>query len=299
VEAIITNTDKYMSILSEYFKKTVSPSTPMFNRNSPTAHTTPMFSSRMSTDEPVITPSPVAPVAPVVPTPVFGGGAKAPVPNVGPSIDPKLWNPNGSLYSPDEYANNMANNLKGTTNKNYDVPQYTEDNFTEVNPTEQDLTDRATKLNNTRNDIATGTTDPYGIITNKNFAFTPEELTAIQKAYAGIYDPALTHAIGKLEAKQKYEQAKQKEEEDRAMEVFKTNENIRQWQATTGTNDGSTGNPTRAELRNQKEIQDEADYLEWIHLPGNENLTDKEKADFLRKAGLDPLQAKYGLNLLY
>jgi hypothetical protein len=290
VEAIITNTNKYMSTLSDYFKKQVSPMNEMFNRNSPTAHTTPMFSSRLSSDVPVVNPTPVAP--PVAPAKVFTGGASAPVVNSGPKIDPASWNANGGLYSPDEYANNMANNLKGTTNKNYDVPQYTQDNFTENNPTEQDLTDRATKLNNTRNDIATGTTDPYGVVHNKNFAFTPEEIGAIEKAYAGIYDPALTHAIGKLEAKQKYEQAQQKAEQDRADEVFKTDENIRQWNATTGTRAS-----TKTTLTKEEEIAAEAEYIQWLQDPENSNATDIEKAQALRTFNLDPADKKYDLSL--
>ena len=145
--------------------------------------------------------------------------------------DPKT----GEIMSPQEYAIYLGNKVpKGTG----EIPNYAGDAMTNPNQSAQELTTRATNLNNSRNDIATGTTDPYGVGNKSGIAYSPTELKAIEKAYAGVYDPALNDVFARLKEKQA--------QEDKAAEletiVFKTNEAIRQWQATTGTkSDGGDG----------------------------------------------------------
>jgi hypothetical protein len=72
-------------------------------------------------------------------------------------------------------------------------------------------------LTNARNDIATGQTDPYAAASTSGVAYSPEEMAAIEKAYAGVYDPAINTALDKLTQRQKREDI-----------TFQTNEAIRE-----------------------------------------------------------------------
>ena len=179
------------------------------------------------------TPSAASPIQPMVPAkPLF-----APVPKVqgasptqqppSPYINPQT----GQQYTPEEYANNLATKItlgKGTG----DIPQYAGDYLT------------AATLNNARNDIATGTTDPYKVGNQSGINYSPSELKAIESAYAGIYDPAINSALARLDENKK-----------RADQIFATNESIRQWKATTGTGPtyssaGGAGQFTKTQLNN-------------------------------------------------
>jgi hypothetical protein len=77
--------------------------------------------------------------------------------------------------------------------------------------TAEQLRAEASQINNTRNDIAVGETDPYKVASKSGIAYTPAELNAIEKAYAGIYDPSLTTALAKVEQKQIEDEAARKE----------------------------------------------------------------------------------------
>ena len=63
------------------------------------------------------------------------------------------------------------------------------------------------------------------------------EIRDIEKAYAGIYDPALNDVFARLKVKSDEDAAVAKREE----QIFATNENIRQWKATTGSKGGGDG----------------------------------------------------------
>lgn len=150
----------------------------------------------------------------------------------------KYINPDTGEYfkSAEEYGNYVGNrlpNMKGTG----DIPQYAGDV----------LVNQARNLNNARNDIATGTTDPYDFTKGGEITFSPQDLQAIEKAYAGIYDPALNDVFNRLKAAED----EKKKRLDREEQIFQTNENIRQWKATTGL-DSSSGNNlfTRTQLNN-------------------------------------------------
>jgi len=169
--------------------------------------------------------SAIFPAAPVVPTP----------PPQEDSFYDKYRDPKtGKVMSPQEYAIYLGNKIpKG----NGQIPNYAGDAMTNPNQSASELTGRATDLNNARNDIATGTTDPYGVGNKSGIAYSPQELKAIENAYAGIYDPALNDVFSRLREK-KDEEAKKA---DMETIVFKTNEAIRQWQATTGTKSSGDG----------------------------------------------------------
>ncbi len=108
----------------------------------------------------------------------------------------------GKILSPQEYANMLASRVNGGS-----VPNYAGNALTQGPQTTAQLTSTATDLNNQRNDIATGTTDPYKAASQSGIAYSPTELAAIEKAYAGIYDPALKDVFSKLDTKQKQDAA--------------------------------------------------------------------------------------------
>jgi len=189
--------------------------------------------------------------APVYQNPLQTGGAVAPAKPIfsappaavpvatAPAATPtrsKYINPEtGKYFTPQEYANYVALKIPASKAKG-DIPQYAGDAMTNPDESAAGLTARATNLNNTRNDIATGTTDPYKAGAKSGIAYSPQELAAIEKAYAGVYDPALNDVFARLKTRE--EEAKKKA--DREEQIFQTNENIRQWKATTGSK-SSTG----------------------------------------------------------
>jgi hypothetical protein len=184
---------------------------------------------------PVITPPPVVP-------PAYTAPAPTPTQTRSKYINPAT----GKYYTPQEYANSVALKIpagKGTG----DIPQYAGDAMTNPNESAAGLNTRATNLNNTRNDTATGTTDPYKVGNKSGIAYSPQELAAIEKAYAGVYDPALNDVFARLKEREKAEEAKTRREE----QIFATNENIRQWKATTGLTSSSGADLfTRTQLNN-------------------------------------------------
>lgn len=140
--------------------------------------------------------------------------------------DPKT----GEVMSPEEYASFISNRVPSQRGSG-DIGQYAGDALSNPNVSAESLTTTARNLNNTRNDIATGATDPYGVASKSGVAYSPRELAAIEKTYAGVYDPALNDVFSRLKSKEDEERRKQ----DREDKIFATNESIRQWKATTGS----------------------------------------------------------------
>jgi len=157
--------------------------------------------------------------------------------------DPKT----GDIMPPNEYALSLGNKIPKGTGQ---IPNYAGDAMTNPNQSANELKGRARDMTNARNDIATGTKDPYGVGNKSGIAYSPTELKAIENAYAGVYDPALNDVFSRLQDKQA-EDAKIASREDR---VFATNEAIRQWQATTGTKKSGSSDPkalfTQTQLNN-------------------------------------------------
>lgn len=185
------------------------------------------------TPTPPVTPAPQSPGLfigpqnkPVTPAPLvgsFGGTAALPqkydynagvvtpaqtgsyTPPAGDltGIPPKFINPKtGALYSVQEFVDNVANTMPQG-----DIPQYAGDILTQGPQTKEQLFATAGGLSATRGDIASGTTDPYKVATKSGINYSPSELAAIEKAYAGIYDPAINTALAKLDTKKKEEEA--------------------------------------------------------------------------------------------
>ena len=214
-----------LDLINKYFPAYTGPGGSQAGR-SPTA--TPQYAAeaKIATDSGKVTkpifksPTTVAPASPAVP--VVSNQSS-------PVVPPHYINPKtGKLYTATEVADNIAGTIPESATTP-DIPKMAGDQFKNTNQTAEQIQSEAAGVNNTRNDIATGTTDPYGIASKSGISYTPAELKAIEKAYAGIYDPALNSALAKLDSKQKRED-----------QIFATNENIRQWKATTGTKDSST-----------------------------------------------------------
>lgn len=157
-----------------------------------------------------IRPKPVASSAPIfsapksyaAPTPAAATPAPVQTPSSETTPVPSQWvKPDGSFYTPDEIADNIATQLKATAGGE-DIGNYAVDQFTGGEKTEEQLKNEARQLGNAKGDMASGEEDPWGIASKSGIAYTPEELRAIENASAGIYDPALTTAYSKLEAKQ-------------------------------------------------------------------------------------------------
>ena len=117
------------------------------------------------------------------------------------TIPPQWINPAGGLYTPDQVAQNAIDSANAFSS-NGDIPSIAGNALTSGPQSQEQLQATATNINNTRNDIATGTTDPYNVENQSGVDYSPDELSAIEKAYAGIYDPALNTAMAKLSASQ-------------------------------------------------------------------------------------------------
>lgn len=129
------------------------------------------------------------------------GGTKTTTPAV--KTPNKYINPaTGQFFTPDEYASNIAKKIPISKNTG-DVPKYAGDAVMNPDPSAEELGTTARNLNNARNDIASGETDPFKVGKDSGIAYSPAQLAAIEKAYAGIYDPALSEVFTKLEKKAK------------------------------------------------------------------------------------------------
>jgi hypothetical protein len=165
-----------------------------------------------------------------------GGASFTPTPglNYDKYKDPKT----GKILSPEEWAVYLGNKIpKG----NGEITNYASDALANPNQTASELTGRATDLNNSRNDIVSGTTDPYNIASKSGIPYSGAELKAIENAYAGVYDPVLQDVFARLKTTQEAEKQKTDLAQAKEMEIFKTNESIRQWRATTGTTPRTSG----------------------------------------------------------
>lgn len=164
-------------------------------------------------------PKPVAPVAPVAPAaPLFAGaspsaapvgpqGATGAAPAAQPPVPPQWLNSDGTFKSPDQIAGEVGSTLQ-SAHGNGDIGNLAVAQFGGNNDTTAESEAKARQINNTRNDIAVGATDPYGVASQSGIAYTPQELSAIEKAYAGVYDPALDTALAKVTDKQATDKAK-------------------------------------------------------------------------------------------
>ena len=185
---------------------------------------------------------PAAPSSPAPAQPVFKGKATSPAAPaaVAAPVDmyAKYRNPEtGVVMNPQEYSDYWSNKLPQNSNGPSDVPTYAGNALANPDQSANALNTTATNLNNARNDIATGATDPYKVGSQSGIPYTAAELKAIENAYAGVYDPALNDVFSRLKDKQTTDAAQAKRDD----QIFQTNENIRQWRATTGSKGGGGG----------------------------------------------------------
>jgi len=155
--------------------------------------------------------------------------------------DPKT----GEVMSPEEYALYLGNKVPKQ------IPGYAGDAVTNPNQSASELTSSATRLNNSRNDIATGTTDPYKVGNKSGIAYSPEQLKAIESAYAGIYDPALEDVFTRLREKKTEDDRIEARAASREATTFSTDEAIRRYNATNGANKGTSGTKSIGLLRGE------------------------------------------------
>ena len=106
------------------------------------------------------------PTKPIVPSskPLFPAGTTTTAATSAPAQPMTQYiNPaTGVQYTPAEYADTVAAKLQ-QAQSGPDIPNYAGNQLTEAPQTTDQLTSTATDLNNARNDIATGTTDPYKV----------------------------------------------------------------------------------------------------------------------------------------
>lgn len=213
-----------------------------------------------NSDSAIPTPAPSSTSAPINPsvikttqtktTPKTPAGAPPPA-----ALDySKYTNPaTGQPYTPAEYADSIAAKANGGV-----VPNYATDALTGGPKTTDQLTNTAREINNTRNDVAVGNTDPYGVASKSGLQYTAAELSAIEKAQAGVYDPALNDVMNKLKTQQtadaaaaaqktKEADAATAETNKRADMVTQANLDIAKWRATTGSKAWSGGDFTKTQ----------------------------------------------------
>lgn len=147
--------------------------------------------------------TPVAqPAAPVVAAPVV----QAPAAKAA-AVSPQFLNADGSFKTPQQVASEVGTTLKAAHGTG-DVGTLAGQQFAGGNGgTTADAEAQARAINNTKNDIAVGETDPYKVASQSGIQYTPAELDAIESAYAGIYKPALDTALAKVTDKQASDKA--------------------------------------------------------------------------------------------
>ena len=148
---------------------------------------------------------PPAAMAPAM-APAAMAPAMAPAPETAPAVPSQWMKPDGTFFTPDEVAGNIANTLKQRGGQG-DVGTMAGNQFSTVKKTPEQLSAEARILQNAQGDIASGAEDPFGIASDSGIAYSPQELQAIESAYAGIYDPAITTAMAKVEQRRGQDEA--------------------------------------------------------------------------------------------
>jgi len=141
----------------------------------------------------------------------MGGGSQPPMnptmaqgPEAAPAIPSQWMKPDGTFFTPDEVAGNIASTLQQGS-AGGDIGKIAGDNIVGGQKTTEQLETELRLLNNAQGDIASGAEDPFGIASDSGIAYSPQELQAIENAYAGIYDPAIESARNKVMQRQSEE----------------------------------------------------------------------------------------------
>lgn len=127
-----------------------------------------------------------------------------------------------------------------------DVPAYSAVQFQNTNPTVVQAETTATELNNARNDLATGAADPYKWASKSGIPFTASELSAIESAAAGVYDPAIDSALARLDDAQQKSKMAEQFKYDLALKQAPDYKELSAEKTTTGTDGTETKGATLA-----------------------------------------------------
>jgi hypothetical protein len=220
--------------------------------SAPQKSSAPVFSQNKSVVNPAVNNVPAGGSAPVD---TFNYNANSTQQPAAPASNiPAEWiKPDGTQYTADEVVQNRVNKLKQARG-NGAITNYAADAITNPNQTVEEMNRSAYGMNNARNDMATGATDPYKVGSKSGIAYSPTELKAIEKAYAGVYDPALSDVFSKLEAKKKedelaatreYDLQKTKEDRKFDLEKLAMEHNYRLKEAATKASSGVSSNGTQ------------------------------------------------------
>jgi len=155
----------------------------------------------------------------------------------GTGVNPEFIKPDGTYYTAQEVVNNRVAKMKAGKS---DVSVYAGNAIADPNQSVEQMNKTAYGMNNARNDMATGATDPYKVGAKSGIAYSPSELKAIEKAYAGVYDPALTDVFSKLEAKKKEDELSATRKYD--LEKMAMEHNYRLQEAATKAGSGTSSN---------------------------------------------------------
>lgn len=187
--------------------------------------------------EPVVTPEPKTIAEERVVTPDSTRTSDQPTGSVfsktktSAGIPSEYINPEtGTFYRAEDFAKKVASSVPRRGTYGGDIPTYAGNTLTQGPKTAEQLAMEAAALNNARNDIATGATDPYKVASQSGIAYSPSELSAIEKAYAGIYDPAINSALEKLNRKQEEDAAalEQKNKLEQMAKQFEYDKSLKQ-----------------------------------------------------------------------
>lgn len=137
-------------------------------------------------------------------TPSYSGGGM-PSTNMGGGVSGPAPKSGGSALSPEELAY-TANAINQAITGAGDVPKYTGNAFSHPNASSEQIGTELNQLNDYRNDMVMGATDPYSWGAKSGIPYSAQQLGAIEHAAGGIYDPALASAKARFEHAQNMEE---------------------------------------------------------------------------------------------
>lgn len=165
------------------------------NWNSPSLNN--MYTGARTPSAPVRTSQPPAPRAPTQ-TPATGTSMQSPV-----SAEDKAYYINAIRESRGDIGNFAANA------------------YANPNPSATDARINYGNIENTQMDVATGELDPYEIGSRSGISYSPAELGAIEKAMAGVYDPAIESAKATYERALRIEESEREHTQDMELQSAK------------------------------------------------------------------------------
>ena len=119
------------------------------------------------------------------------------------SFDTNMFDSNGN------FSDNAGTGTNLTGPGGPMIDQYASDWENNPDRGSSDLITQANNMNDLRNKIATGVTDPYNLGVGSNVPFTAAQLQGIEKGLAGSMDPAINDLKSRILSRQKIEENNQ------------------------------------------------------------------------------------------